>query len=208
MPQITVWQCPRTGKIVQGKSAYMDYLKATATDNRRTKARNRLAENHVSWFANARETLYTPEDIAEFVVDNYERLVAAYVATCPRFGGEESLPVVTSVKFPKLKWKQSVSNSHSCPRDGVKNWHGVDDKPRGYPGYYGSIEFDTGRGTSMDSDFFGFLGINTGSGGGGACADGHREYRYGVSLFASDWEGLASETTAKILSGELSVTTA
>jgi hypothetical protein len=114
-----------------------------------------------------------------------------------------------------LRWHDDVSNSHSCPHDGVTNWGGRNkmpdgsDAPVGYPGWQGSIdwivewpkEFD---GVYLGSDLFsrgtfctGRQRANTGSGS-GAGTHFNKEFntwcqrpQYGFSLFASDWPGMA-----------------
>ena len=89
-----------------------------------------------------------------------------------------------------------VSNTHDCPRDGVQNWSQEASKPLGYPGYHGTIEYTVENNPEGNKDLkplwirindaLGYVGIHTGSGGyapGGG-------YRFSVSLYMSDFEGL------------------
>lgn len=61
-----------------------------------------------------------------------------------RLANKECDNKVEGLSF-KLSWSNSVSNSHCCPRNGVRNWGGKETysdgtaKPRGYPGWHGRI---------------------------------------------------------------------
>ena len=88
-----------------------------------------------------------------------------------------------------LSWSDSVSNSHSSPRNGVTNWSGrstLQDgspAPRGYPGWQGRIYFQTSCDTpGFFSDFLRGTRIHTGTGGSG---------QYDVKFFEDDWPGLS-----------------
>lgn len=87
----------------------------------------------------------------------------------------------------KLNWQDNVSNSHDCPRGGVENFCREPDKPTGYPGWRGRIEFTIPQfGNSyFGSDVFNLTGIHTGTGGGNG-----KNYGYDVRFFASDWPQL------------------
>lgn len=98
----------------------------------------------------------------------------------------------------ELRWNDLVSNSHHCPRGGVKCWsssEAKDGRPRGYPGWQGRIEYKLSNPMGFASDVFRDLGINTGSGGG----IGNGESGYDVKLFASDWPGLEKARIFDIL---------
>lgn len=91
-----------------------------------------------------------------------------------------------------LDYSDSVSNSHSCPHNGMTNWGG--DKllkdgtpaPTGYPGYRGRIEWEfTTDIPGFCSDLFRNTRIHTGSGGGGALRGS-----YEVRFFLDDWPGI------------------
>jgi hypothetical protein len=111
-----------------------------------------------------------------------------------------------------LKWSDMVSNSHSCPVGGVTCWsrdEAKDGRPRGYPGWYGRVDWLVEwpkelEGMYLGSDLFskgtfrtGRQRAHTGGGGGGG---GHfnKEFNtwcqrpgYSLSIFASDWPGMA-----------------
>lgn len=108
-----------------------------------------------------------------------------------------------------------VSNTHSFPLDGVSNWHGHKDKPRGYPGWTGRVWLRLN--TSKDWDIGDSL-TYTGTGGGGGYGGlwenlstmyyqiyGHKPapkdaiidrpciYSWDYRFFDSDWPGIANE---------------
>jgi len=95
---------------------------------------------------------------------------------------KRNLPVFTSLSVADLKQGQ-VSNSHSCPKNGIKNWHGNQELPTHYPGWRGRIHIKynsrnyAGFLTSILEPYY----INTGSGGGG---------EYSFYLYEADWPGL------------------
>lgn len=59
-------------------------------------------------------------------------------------------------------------------------------KPKGYPGWYGRIEWETSHDIRFGWDLMRILRVHTGTGGGVA---GNR-FGYEVKLFESDWPGL------------------
>jgi hypothetical protein len=134
------------------------------------------------------------------------------------------MPVPKVLKIThSLRWSDEVSNSHSCPIGGVQNWGGRaklkdgSPAPRGYPGWTGSIEWLVEWPKEFDyvylgSDLFsrgtfssGRQRAHTGTGGGGG---GHfnKEFntwcqspRYGFSIFAADWPGLARYREKRVM---------
>lgn len=97
-----------------------------------------------------------------------------------------------------VHWADYVSNSHSSPRNGVSNWGRDKDKPVGYPGWQGRIEFQLSHDLGFGSDVFRNVGIHTGSGGGTS----DNRYGYDVRFFASDWLGLEKNRVFDILKNE------
>lgn len=100
-----------------------------------------------------------------------------------------------------LRWSDHVSNSHSCPHDGVTNWGRRGEQPTGYPGWTGRVEYvvQSHRGQLFSypggSDQWTGTRIHTGGGGGGGHRDQETQYLqsfgYQVELFASDWPAMA-----------------
>lgn len=88
-----------------------------------------------------------------------------------------------------VNYSESVSNSHSCPKNGVSNWGGrelFDDgtpHPKGYPGFRGKIIFQLSHDLGWSSDVLKNTGLHTGSGGVGSNLMHHYEF----NLFLDDF---------------------
>lgn len=85
---------------------------------------------------------------------------------------------------------QNVSNTHRCPDNGVTNFSWNADRPRGYPGWAGTMHGKLHRAKRNLHEYPYSLGLNlvglkTGSGGGG-----NESWTYDVSIFLDDWPGL------------------
>jgi hypothetical protein len=108
-----------------------------------------------------------------------------------------------SVSLEHMYWNECVSNSHSCPRQGVENFDRRSEhnrgKPTGYPGWHGRIEIrvrppvrkSRGKEYLADgwgSDYFAGTPLKTGTGGGGGKkGTEYVSYGYDLKLFAADF---------------------
>ncbi len=227
MSIITAYKSDTDGKIFEDKRKYQNHLRTLAR-HRNAQRKLQIAESakDAAW-AELYEREQSIDDWMQMVIDN-QHLFWAEAAEgdwhdWERVGkkigrGKNAMvmPVPRVLKIThSLRWSDSVSNSHSCPRDGMTNWGGREKMadgspaPRGYPGWTGHIEwlvewpkeFD---GIYLGSDLFargtfcsGRQRAHTGTGGGGG---GHfnKEFNtycqrpgYDFRLFASDWPGLA-----------------
>ncbi len=223
MAQITAWKSEADGKIFEDKSKYQAHL--------RKLARHRLAQKKLRLDREAKDAVWAElynreqslEQWAQMVIDNQHLFWAEAAAGDPhdwasvgkKIGRGKTagvMPCPEILEFTKfdLRWSDSVSNTHSCPHNGVTNWGGRDEKaPRGYPGWHGNIEWLVRWPKEFDyiylgSDLFsngsfrtGRQRAHTGTGGG---AGGHlnkkwntwchRPY-YSFSIYAADWPGMA-----------------
>jgi hypothetical protein len=221
MSIITAYKSDEDGKIFEDKSKYQAHL--------RKLARHRLAQKKLLIVKELKDAtwaeLYNREqslnDWMQMVIDN-QHLFWAEASEGNRYDWDRvgkklgrgknagNLPMPKVLKIThSLLWSDNISNSHSCPHDGVTNWGGRNKgAPRGYPGWSGHIEwlvawpkeFD---GIYIGSELFskgsfhsGRQRAHTGTGGGGG---GHfnKEFntwcqrpRYDFCIFASDWPGL------------------
>ena len=221
MSIITAYKSDTDGKIFEDKSKYTAHLRRLAR-HRNAQKKLQIAEavKDAAW-AELYEREQSIDDWMQMVIDNQHLFWAEAAAGDPydwdgvgKNAAVMPLPRVLKITH-QLRWSDSVSNSHACPRDGVTNWGGGvrmpdgSDAPRGYPGWCGQIEwlvewpreFD---GVYLGSDLFsrgtfstGRQRAHTGSGGGGG---GHmnKEFNtwcqrpgYSFSIFASDWPGMA-----------------
>lgn len=222
MSIITAYKCDEDGKIFEDKSKYTAHLRKLA---RHRNAQRRLkiaeAEKDAVW-AELYEREQSIDDWFQMVIDN-QHLFWAEAAEGNRYnwdrvgkkyGRGKNAPVMPMPKVLKivhsLRWSDSVSNSHSCPHDGVTNWGGrVEGAPRGYPGWTGRVDWVVEwpkelEGMYLGSDLFskgtfrtGRQRAHTGTGGGGG-GRMSKEFNtwvqcpgYQLDIFASDWPGLA-----------------
>jgi hypothetical protein len=223
MAQIICWKSEADGKIFEDKSKYQAHLRKLA---RHRLAQKKLviaeAEKDRIW-AELYEREQSLDDWMQMVIDNQHLFWAEAAAGDPhdweRVGkkvgrGKNAIvmPVPKVLKIThSLRWSDMVSNSHSCPHNGVTCWssrEAKDGRPQGYPGWTGHIEWLVEwpkelEGMYLGSDLFargtfrtGRQRANTGSGGGGG---GHfnKEFNtwvqrpgYDFKLFAADWPGL------------------
>ncbi len=223
MGQILVWRCDTTGRLFEHKAEYQRHLRKMARE-RSTKRRLAIVEAESdAWWNAAWETDMSIEAWPAWVIANQDRFWAATAQKSPRdwknVGKAVSrkknacvlpIPVVLEFSRFELRWSTSVSNSHSCPHDGVTCWsshEARDGRPRGYPGWHGRVEWlvswpEEYDGIYLGSDLFEAgtqVRVHTGSGGGGGMrfSDIHgchvQRFGYELRLYASDWPGMARE---------------
>ena len=223
MSVITAYKSDADGKIFEDKRKYQNHL--------RTLARHRLSQRKLQIAEAAKDALWAELYEREQSIDDWMQMV---VDTQHLFWAEAAqgdwndwervgkkigrgknaivMPVPKLLKIKhSLRWNDMVSNSHSCPHNGVTCWsshEAKDGRPRGYPGWTGHIEWLVEwpkelEGMYLGSDLFsrgtfrtGRQRAHTGTGGGGG---GHmnKEFntwvqrpQYDFRLFAADWPGL------------------
>jgi hypothetical protein len=235
---ITAYKSEADGKIFEDKSKYTAHL--------RKLARHRLAQKKLmianqeadAVWAELYEREQSIDDWMQMVIDNQHLFWAEAAKGDPHdwenvgkrrgrktTGAVMPMPRVLKITH-SLRWHDNVSNSHSCPHNGVTNWSPSwnTDKtvPTGYPGWTGHIEwlvewpkeFD---GIYLGSDLFakgtfrtGRQRAHTGTGGGGG---GHfnKEFNtycqrpgYDFKIFAADWPGLTRYREKRMMWNKLS----
>lgn len=222
MSIITAYKSDADGKIFEDKSKYTAHLRKLAR-HRNAQRRLQVDENLKDQiWASLYECEQSIEQWFDMVIANQDLFWAEAAAGDPydwknvgkklgrgKNAGNVPMPKVLKITH-SMRWSDSVSNSHSCPHNGVTNWGGrVEGAPRGYPGWTGRVdwivewpkEFD---GIYLGSDLFsrgtfctGRQRAHTGTGGGGG---GHfnKEFNtwcqspgYSFDIFAADWPGMA-----------------
>lgn len=192
----TAYQCPWTGRIVATKRSYVKHLKDLRKDriHKAIKERkfNLLGENfrNQSNFNKIIDWIHLhPEWFLENSMRNDDCRSERYNK---KLFDKFSIEMINL----NLRWSSHVSNSHSCPLNGVTNWcNSYDDRPTGYPGWQGRIKFKTTcEIPGFMSALFKNTGINLGSGGGGG-----QYYTYDVSIFVDDWPKLRKATHLSLL---------
>ena len=183
------YQCPWTDKVFATKAAYRKHLSELRENRMHKRARENIRNRKLDDLIN--QTSF--EDIVNWIETNPEFFFDGVIkfghsgrATRRAHLREDFWIKIT---YLDLRWSDSVSNSHSCPRGGVTCWsshEAKDGRPRGYPGWHGHIEFQISHDLGFGSDVFRSTGIHTGTGGGG----GNNCFGYDVKFFASDWPGV------------------
>ena len=214
MSKITVWKCDQTGKLFEDHSKYKSHLRKLARERQQRRKLEMVASEADAWWAEAYQREMSIEDFKNFVIENQSRFWQeaarsnshnwSYVGKTRR-GVVCPVPKLLEFTGFDLRWSDSVSNSHSCPHNGVMNWWGSRDAslPIGYPGWYGEvswiIEFpELWNGFYLGGDLFSGRRsrCHTGSGGGGG-GGLHKKYgcytqsfNYQLKLYAADWPGM------------------
>lgn len=189
------YECPFTGKIYLTKKSYLLHLKSYREEKiRRINRGKRLNDAIVD--LNSQPNF---NKIIKWIETNYWFFLANakrnFHSTYDRWPEPEDFWI--KITYLDLRWSNSVSNSHCCPRNGVTNWARRTDIPRGYPGWTGQFEFELSHDLPcFPSDIFRDTGIHTGCGGG----RGKNSYGYEIHFYDSDWPGLDKQKVFAILS--------
>ena len=221
MSVITVWKCDEDGKLFEDKKKYQAHLRKLARV-RRTRRQLEIAEGLKDRIWNELyECEQSIEQWADMVIANQDLFWAEAAKSDPydwKVVGKTYKGVVCPVPrllgFTEfsLRWSDEVSNSHSCPHNGLTNWGGHDtDKgaPRGYPGWQGHVSWIVAWPKEWDGYYLGgdlFSGgfgrsgrqrAHTGTGGGSGMR-WNEDYKchvmshgYEFKIFAADWPGMA-----------------
>lgn len=202
--KVQVYKCRFTKNIFEDRKKFRLHLKKLRKQQKEKRALNNMYKNRDRIFREMRESVKSIKELEQYIRDNWIefcRNMNLYEST--QWGGLRVLP---EDKFPSLRnikidvvYSNLVSNSHSCPFDGITNWHRDKNLPVGYPGWTGRIEYEMDFGGQKNKISFGsglFIksGINTGTGGGG-----REKYSYDVRIYAADWPGLAQQISFNIL---------
>lgn len=197
---VTAFSCPWTGKIFGKKTDYVSHLRVLRTNrmHRRIREKANIEKLEDLW------NQPSFDHIVNWINRNPEFIFENGLRAGRRGKNFDGLSDTYWLRITYLSLDRSdmVSNSHSCPHDGVTNWGSRDvfndgsAKPRGYPGWAGRIEWETSHDIGFGIDPMRSLRIHTGTGG---SASGNR-FGYEVKFFASDWPGLRPRTVFDLLS--------
>ena len=175
---VDAYMCPWTGKLFIQRQRYITHLKAYRLQRMqypvRAQKHNTLKEQIklVGSFDELIQLLNSNTKIIESISGGY----------------------VTNLVITKLDvgYISNASNTHGCPRSGVRNWI-VDKKlPTSYPAWVGNIEFTYVENYHnyvsnhfSPSTVFEMLGIQLGSGGGS-----RTKSHYSVTLWEDDFPNM------------------
>lgn len=193
MSQIICWKSDTDGKFFEDKKKYQNHLRKLARE-RNTKRKLMVAEAIADQKWNELyECEQSIEQWRDMVIAKQDMFWAEAAKADPydwaNVGKTHSrrkngvvCPVPELLEFTQfdVRWNPQVSNSHSCPHNGVTNWGDRDkNAPTSYPGWSGRIEWivrwpKEWDGWYLGSDLFsggtfrtGRQRAHTGTGGGG-----------------------------------------
>lgn len=202
MAVITAFKCLSSGKIFETEKEYKKHRRAAAKEAKRKRIEIQTARRYDGWLKEFCSE-FRPVDEMIGALKHHQNIVWAHLQTkTPHYRKGGSIPEILSFSVERMTWSECVSNSHSCPRGGSRNWGGMTEgAPRGYPGWKCRLSWKV-RVQVKDSDyyrgsqFFEHFPVNTGTGGGGNgkkdCTDPKyliQEYAYDAEIFAHDWPG-------------------
>jgi hypothetical protein len=201
MSQIFVWKSDADGKLFEDKTKYTKHLRGLARQRNQSRKIAQMEADREAFIKRMGATVTSIKELEEFITDNWDWFFAngmkhALWMSDPKPKIKHTL---VSIRFADMRWSDSVSNTHSCPRGGVQNWSQSRPEnahlPKGYPGWAGHIYFTVDAGHTdhkvprecdgYGSDYFKDTGINTGGGSGGS------KCQYDMKLFASDFPAMA-----------------
>ena len=209
MPQVTVWKCPHTRKIFEDRIKYSSHLEKIR-ELRRIRRRLNINEEieNQRWFE-IRNAEISVSDLPDLIIKNQDLFWAdAAKNKSNSFHWRDVgnnivrgkvIPIPKLVEFESFvfQWQDRLSNSHSCPVNGVTNWYGHTDLPTGYPGWCINAKWKIFLPPEFRNYYTGgdlFKGtkslIHSHSGSGGHRSGEFSIYRYQLSIFADDWPGL------------------
>lgn len=191
MPIVQAYQCAFTGELFAERADYCAHVKEVGLQRGRDKRIERLEAEFQRKVAQLSRSGSFSE-IEEWIEANGHDLVARNQWGSPwadfvdRNIGHNGY--VRNVRF-SLTYSDCVSNTHTCPRGGVQNWHRDPALPGSYPGWEGRVKFETNG-----SFCFAGTGINTGTGSGNHLG----RYSCEVRLFSSDFPNLAVASKLRV----------
>lgn len=200
MSQILVWRCDNSGELFVTKDAYIKHLKKLAKTRREEKCQLKFTAQRDIFLNRMGQEVTTIQELINFIRTNWGWFYRnGQQHSYHEIDGDHNLIDLNIT----VNWRDCVSNSHSCPRNGVCNWGGKEffedrlPKPKGYPGWSGNIMFSirkknaryVGQGSAYFKDTI--INIGTGSGGGNIGDDSIQQYWYDIRLFANDFPAMA-----------------
>jgi hypothetical protein len=202
MSQVLVWKSDADGKLFEDKTKYTKHLRVLANERAQTRRIAKMNADREAFIVRMGATVKSFDELKQFIHDNWDWFYANGLADAlwkcdkkPKIKHK-----LVSISFDDMRWSDSVSNTHSCPRNGVTNWaqHRPENAhlPKGYPGWRGTIRFTVDAGMSAHkknpykldgwgSSYFKSTIVNTGGGSSGTNA------QYEVRLYAADFPAMA-----------------
>ncbi len=223
MSVITAYKCDATGKLFEDKAKYQKHIRKIAYERRVQRKIDAAHKADLQWWHdNFWDRVKSLAQLQAAILYHKDVFAARGVKNYHSGSKLKPTPIIKFKTF-QFHYRDSVSNSHSRPHDGVINFSQSYNRqqgknlPEGYPGWQGSIGYTV---QSHDKQLHSYPGssemwqgtrIHTGTGGGGGGTPEQvkmfqQNFGYDVKLFASDWPAMAEEyekaKTFKILSND------
>jgi hypothetical protein len=195
--KIAVQKCRFTGKIFEMKdrAKYMAHLKELRAKMKTDRHLAKVNTDFASWLAEEKKKIIDVDMIIPWFLENQRYIMDANNAGIHGSRHSSHDKFYKDDKFEnmtlKVDYRQSCSNSHTCPDNGVTNWCSKDNNlPTGYKGWHGHIGGSLKRLPRHNSSYpfsnaLNIVGLKTGSGGGG-----NEHWSYDLNIFLDDWPGL------------------
>ena len=198
MSQVLVWKSDADGKLFEDRTKYQNHLRKLAAARREVKKQ----ELHVlqrEYFLDQMGQVASFDELQQFIVDHWDFFrynMLERNSWRKRKTLAKKDDQLISLTLSDLHFVRDLSNSHSSPRKGVRNFDRSSEhnkgKPTSYPGWRGRITYSVTSSTGFGSDYFDDTPICTGSGGGG-----DKQLSYDLKLWAADfpvmWEQQAKQ---------------
>lgn len=203
--KVTVNKCRFTGKLFEDDKEYANHMQRLRREHKAIREAKAIKNDFAAWLAAEKDKLRSTSEICPWLLENQIYLMKSCNALGIHSWCRDKFYPETD-RFTEIRFEREptfsrlVSNSHSCPKDGVTNWGGQDhNAPCGYPGWNGYVKGKLTRSKKHMSSYpysaiFKLVDIHTGSGGGG-----NEHWGYDIKIFAADWPTLAEEETYKRL---------
>jgi len=198
MSIIQAYKSDSDGKLFEDKKMYVNHLRKLARERARVNKVKKL-EAVREQFLDKIGQVSSIKELNQFIKDNWKWFwMNGMIRESWHLNKVQQAEMHDYVDVTiTAAWREKNSNSHNRPRKGVENFRREDNKPTGYPGWYGRIEIKVRppvrkyRGKEYLSDgwgssYFSRTPICTGSGGGGGGND-CKTYTYEVTLWAADF---------------------
>lgn len=117
----------------------------------------------------------------------------------------ETPPILKKISIFEFNYNRVTSNTHSCPHNGVTNWRGCPEIPRGYPGFEGRIVYyvewyskwqklcpggsNMWKNTRIYTESGGYIGFNSYDLK-NKNSKGLQNFVYDVKIFLDDWPAM------------------
>jgi hypothetical protein len=207
--KVQVYKCRFTGTIFgfEDKPKYIKHLKKLRDEMKEQREYAKLRREFSTWLAAEKEKIVSIDMLTPWIQKNQKYLMKVFnTPGCSSWSVKDKwypeTDEIVEIKFD-VRYSDHVSNSHSCPHNGVTNW-GARNKnaPTGYPGFTGRVAGKTKRDKKHinhypTGDLLKMIGIRPGTGGGG-----NKGWGWSTELFLADWPGLSQQVLVEKLQGK------